>query len=80
MADFKKTVLSDDMERDQILRPKIAALESDRIQQALEGDALRAMKDLSDAEQGELAALDRAVERLDARIGVHRARLEQLGK
>lgn len=77
---FEKTVLTNDQERDQILRPKIAALESDRIQQALEGDALRALGDLNDAEQGELAALDRAVERLDARIAVHCARLEQLSK
>jgi hypothetical protein len=79
--EFKPTVLSADQERDQVLRPKIAALESDRIQQALEAEALRDLgqtTELNDGERSELNALERGVARLDARLAVHRARLAEL--
>lgn len=73
-----KTVLTDDQERE-LLRQKIGALESDRIQSGLEADALRELGDLNEQEAGELRAIERAVARLDARLDVHRARLNDLG-
>jgi hypothetical protein len=77
MTAFSPAILTPEQERD-LLRAKVAALESDRVQHGLEAEALRALGNLNEAEAGELRALERATERLDARLAVHRARLDEL--
>lgn len=72
------TVLTPEQES-AILRDKVRSLESDRGQTLLEIEALNTLDNLNEQEQAELRSLKRAAERLDARIDVHTARLDELG-